>query len=281
MPIAQVMGAASTAAADDDLWLHVLTLAANNDGHFGTLVIGRLFEVAEYDTIKPNAFEITCVPGDEPFALCTFDGIGHSMNRNTATGTNTPTTFLTATNAFMPAVGGVKRLLKFSHLKVYMQPIDDDGVFDSSDEVCVSDFTFRVERPQEGERTTCNQGLAEEPTETDFAAVTASLVVPAYSDIHGTLWDVGRSKDVMKAKFEFSETLSVTETYRFTIMLPALQFSTDGPTADNPGRLPWTLNIDAWRAPSGAPDGFTSDRPYIEVVNDYATSNLLVEAAYA
>lgn len=282
--IAQIMGAAATPIAEGDLQLHVLTLAANNDGQFGTLVIGRVFEVWEYDSIKPNAFEITNVPGDEPFALCTFDGIGRSMSRNTDVApvgaVNTPTTFLDVTSAFRPLVGGVKRLLLFKHLKVYYQLIDDDGVFDATDEICISDFTFRLERPQEGDRTTCNEGLPEEPSETDFAQITGSFVIPAYNSDHGVIWDLGRSKAVIKMKLEWKLTVDVDNVYRFSIFLPAVQTSNDGPIADNPGKLPFTLNIDGWRAPSGAPDGFDFDKPYIEIVNGYDADDLLEEAAY-
>jgi hypothetical protein len=278
MPVAMVFGSAAAPIAEAALNKHVLRLAGNNDGQYGTLVIGRRFEVWEYDSTKPNKIELTCNPSDQ-FAKCVIDGIGRSLHRNldaTPGAVNTPTTFADATNAF-----DVKRLLKFSQLKVYMQDLEDDGLFDSNDEVCISDFTFMLERPEEGDRTTCNAGLVEEPSETDFAKIGMKWVIPAYSDAHGDLWDAGRSKVVKKALAEFKNVVDGTHTYRVSLFFPSVQLTNDGPRADNPGKLPFTINVDGFRATT-VPDGFDfDDAVYAEIVNGFDGSNLLDEAAYA
>jgi len=278
MPLAMVFGDDAAPVASGALFLHVLRLAAFVDGLFGTLVVSRNFEVWEYDSIKPSGFEITCNPQDQ-FARCSFEGIGRSMARNIGAGTNTVATFATVTNAYT-----TKRLLKFGQAKLYMNAQGAaalDRTAPTTDEICVSDLTFSVKRPMEGDRTTCNAGLVQEPAMTDFAEVLISATIPSYNSDHGALYDLGRSKAVQKVCLEWILEAGADD-YRVSFFLPAVQLSTEGPVADNAGKLPFTLNMQGFLA-NAAPAGMSfPDACYAEIVNGYGVgTGLLDEATYA
>jgi hypothetical protein len=278
LPLAMVFGDDAAPVASGTLWKHVLRLAPFTDGLFGTLVISRAFEVWEYDTIKPISFELSS-DAKSQFVKCKVDGIGRSMARNVGAGTNTVATFATVTNAYT-----VKRSLKFGQCKLYMNAVGGaalDTTPPTVDEICISDFVFTVKRPTEGDRTTCNAGLVQEPTMTDFAEVTLKATIPSYNSDHGVLYDLGRSKAVQKALLEFTLEAGADD-YKMSFFLPSVQLSTEGPQADNAGKLPFVLNMQGWLA-NAVPTGMAfTDAVYCEIINGYgAGTGLLDEATYA
>lgn len=260
--LAILMGAAGVTGTGP--WVSHLTMAAENDGEFGTLVINRQFEVWEYGNVKPLSFELSADP-ENSFIPCTFEFNGYSRNINTSTGTNTTTTWGTVTDAYT-----AKDDLRYGHCAILMNDADA-GALSGSDALCVSEFTFNVARAAESDRTTCTLGKYNEPSDNGFATVSGSMTIPAYEDGHRTLIADAQAKTVKKMSIIFAKDANSI----FAFYFPAIQLTNDGPFADQPGKLPFTLNFDSFRRPEGAPTGMTEDNFYIDVTTNDANADTL------
>lgn len=277
-------------AVNADFSDHLITVAQTADGLFGTLVVGHgAVDVFEYANAKPSELDFSCT-GDAPLLEGTQTFINRLRNENTVAGVNTIATLAAAT-AIVPATTVPDLLAVFSHMTIGLRNSGDTAYTP----VCASEVTIRIARPEEGDFTTCLEGTIGEPVATNFVECSGTFVIPNYGD-DAVLQEFIDLNDTKESRALFIKFTS-PDTYdppgggagavalQIEFVFPECQFTTTGPNASGPGKMPVTVAFmgkrktvptatvfDANNVAIPLVNGDDAEGVFVRVVNTFVTS---------
>jgi hypothetical protein len=269
-------------ATNADFTDHLISVAQSVSGLFGTLVVGHgSVDVFEYGNSKPSELEFVCT-GEAPLLQGTQTFINRQRVENTdATvgAVNKPSTLATAT-PIVPTVGVPDLLAVFSHLSLGLRNAGDTAYTP----VCASEIGLRVARPQEGDFTTCLDGTISEPVAVNFVECSGSFVIPNYGDdaVLQELIALNDSKEpraffmIWESPVAYQPLLPPGVKLQLEFVFPECQFTTVGPNASGPGKMPVTVTFQGKRKTDPAAVVFDSTNTAIPLINTLNAEGVFV-----
>lgn len=226
---------------------HVLALADDLTGIFGTLALYKGVSVFEYPSAKVTGFEIRGEVG-QPLRF-TFNIMADDCNRNTSSGTNT-----TSTIANVTVPENEYRVL--FRQGVYRINAQGGAALDGDDEIGIGAFTLSFNRQMERYRDSESGQTTGEPGGVGFPEVTLRLEFPKYAaDTYLALKD---NKTNQKMDMTFTgATIEGAYTRSFKLEFPNLvPMGGDEPTTSGAARYVQAVEFNCRRADS-APTGMS------------------------
>lgn len=274
--LAQAMGIAGvpTQQGATTAYKHILKIADNNEGIFGTLVLNKVFRVWEYTTAKVGGFTINITNGQR--ARMTVPFIPQGLNLNAGAGTNNTSTIGSIT---LPTN---RDFLLFSQMKVLINNHDGIGLAAGTDDVYISEFEVEFNRNYETDDVTTKYGyLIDEPVGDSWVTVMGMLGFSKYNNNPGgndtlILDLLSKQRKKMQVTFLATALAGAGFPFRVDMYFPDVQFESGDANVGGPGRVPANLNFRASRRtsiPTGFPAGYT-EAVTIEVTNMRTTNPL-------
>lgn len=247
--LAAIMGTAGSPSqqAATAAYEHVLAIADDLIGIFGSLAFSKGYSVFEYPSVKFHALEIRGEAG-QPLRF-TITGIADDRNINTSSGTNNNTTIATVT---VPESDN-RILFRQGVWRINAQ---DGAAIDDDDKIYPSAFTLTLTRQME--RVFDAEGLQStgEPGETAFPEAMLRLEFPKYAA--DTYLSLLAAKTNQKADIVFTGALIEDTYYRgLTLEFPNLvPRAMDEPGVSGASRLTQAIEFNC-RGASSAPTGMS------------------------
>lgn len=268
--IAAVMGTAGapTEITPGKSYKHILDLAPDNAGLFGTLAFDKAVAVHEFGNFKPMGFTISMKSNED--VKVAVSGVAGKLVLDSAVN---PSGLASVT---LPAI---RKIATFGHARLFINEFDDgaldvDG--DSADAIPFTEFSAAFERPHDADYPSESYPYSREPVSNGFLTPGGSLNFPVYATENAAIFQGQIDKTLYKAMLvlEHEDVISTsTDKYKIIIYIPALQLATGSPNVGGPGKVPLNLT---WRAAHvGTPGtGFTAGDISIEVHNEISTDLL-------
>jgi hypothetical protein len=253
LAIELAMGTAGTAVVEGatTAYRHPVTLADSLDGLMATLAVNKGTTIFEWASVKIHGFTITLRGGGER-AEITFDMIAYPAKLSTDVGDPSTTTTMTTVTTYSP-----RQIVQGSHAVVRINPFSD-AALDSGDVIQPNTVTFRYQRPMSGQFVVGGGRAISEPTLDNVPTISVTLEFSEYREAqHDALFIAAKNGTEYKMDLDIVHPSALAGTgfpYRHFFEIGRLALGQPDNPATSPGKIPFTLTLDAMN-PETAPTG--------------------------
>jgi hypothetical protein len=261
--LALLFGTAGTPAQQGGTaaYKHILQLATDTDGKFGTYAVSKVTEIQEAPSIKILGITLSGEMGKE--ILAAIDWVADDLV--------IPATVNTSLASVTYRDRGNRVL--FSQAVFRLNAQSGAALASPTDVIKPASFELKIARPMAGEYLAGNANKIDSPTGTGFPSITLSLRFPIYS---ASTWTAALAGDIRKKlDLTFTGALISGIYYRaLTFIFPHLQLDDTDTAFSGPGKIPNPVSFIA-HAASSAPTGMSYTLPVtLEAINTQTTDPL-------